>query len=187
MEKTLDEIGCTTIAPLHGELWRPVTDTNEAYWISNMGRLLCRNWKGSGRDAIMKPAKDAKGYVRTMLKYGDRFRTIKVHRIVAQEWVDNPGNKPHVDHMNFVRDDNRSDNLRWVTPLENTQRSHAAGNFACVDGSKNPFSKLNEKVVVEIRRRFKGGETRRQLAHEYGVAPATIKDVVLRSWKHVKS
>ena len=42
-----------------------------------------------------------------------------VHRLVAEAFIPNIDNKPHIDHINTVRDDNRVENLRWVTHLEN--------------------------------------------------------------------
>ena len=33
--------------------------------------------------------------------------------------IPNPENKTEVDHINTIRNDNRVENLRWVTPFEN--------------------------------------------------------------------
>lgn len=46
-------------------------------------------------------------------------KTFKIHRLVAQTFIPNPDNKPCVDHINTIRDDNRVENLRWVTHKEN--------------------------------------------------------------------
>jgi hypothetical protein len=175
------------------EQWKPITGTGDAYFISNMGRIMCTNWKGTGRKEIMKPAVDAKGYYRTMIKYADgKYRTIKVHRIVATEWIDNPMGKPQVNHINFDRTDNRACNLEWTTPRENSMHSYSAGRISkpiCtnfVKGSRIGTSKLNEEQVLEIRAKFKPRiYTREMLAKEYGVAASTIKDVILRRWRHV--
>lgn len=174
------------------EKWKPIAGTNDAYFVSDAGRIMCTNWKGTGRREIMRPAMDSKGYLRTMLKYEDKYRTVKVHRIVAQAWIPNPDNKPQVDHQNFDRADNRAVNLKWATPFENTMHSHNAGRIQMpkfsdgIPGSRNGQAKLNERQVAEIRAKFKPRiYTRQMLGAEYGVSPATIKDVILRSWKHV--
>lgn len=46
------------------------------------------------------------------------------HRIVAQTFLDNPLNKPDVNHKNGIRHDNRVENLEWVIKSENLIHSH---------------------------------------------------------------
>lgn len=191
MNYTLENLGIE-LDSLPNEQWRYVAHTNNRYLISNMGRLLTTGYRGSKRCTIMKPAKDANGYYRTMLLIDGKFKTIKLHRIVAQNWIDNPMNKLQVNHINFDRADNRVDNLEWATPKENALHSYNNGrikrpictNF--VKGSKIGTSKLNEEQVKEIRQKFKPRiYTREMLAQEYGVSQHTIKDAILRRWKHV--
>ena len=45
--------------------------------------------------------------------------TVCQHRLLAQAFIANPDNLPHVDHINGDSSDNRLENLRWVTRQEN--------------------------------------------------------------------
>ena len=68
---------------------------------------------------ILKPAKVKTGYMCVSLRKNGESKTVRVHRLLAKAFIPNPDNKPHVDHINGVRDDNRLENLRWCTNQEN--------------------------------------------------------------------
>ena len=184
--KTINDLGATEVQFLHGEFWRAVENTSERYWVSNVGRLLCTNWKGTGRKRVMVPSPDHKGYLRTMIKTDEGYKTVKIHRLVAKAWLPEQLGKTHVDHINSIKTDNRCENLAWVTQHENTMKAFDEGRFFTCSGEKNGCSKLNDDKVREIRRLFKEGKTRKEIAPIFGVAPATVKNVILRGWKHVK-
>ena len=48
-------------------------------------------------------------------------RTYLKHRIIALQFIDNPNNLPSIDHINHNRQDNRIENLRWVTTSDNNR------------------------------------------------------------------
>ena len=65
----------------------------------------------------------------TLLIAGQQKR-MRVHRMVAETFLDNPEKKPYVNHINGNRGDNNVENLEWVTPSENTQHAVETGLFA---------------------------------------------------------
>lgn len=174
-------------------IWKTIPNYN-LYQCSNKGEIKTFNWKGSGREAIMKPALDSNGYCRTMLKRDDgKIHTIKVHRIVAQTFIDNPENKPSVNHINGVRNDNRLENLEWCTHSENLCHSYKIGNSSN-RGEKNPCAKLTDAQAMEIienytfgRKGLKKGELSKvDIAKKYNVPVSVIKRLVQKkTWIHL--
>lgn len=66
-----------------------------------------------------KAHKNSRGYMDYTFS-GDGIQSIiTVHRLIAEAFIPNPKNKPCIDHINTVKDDNRIENLRWCTQQEN--------------------------------------------------------------------
>ena len=170
---------------------------NSNYSISNKGVLKTSNWKNKSKDAIMKPALNRKGYLKTILVLNSVNKPVFIHRLVAMAFIPNPENKPQVNHINGIKTDNRVENLEWVTAKENVNHAIQNGLIKSVagwnkglntsQGSENVNSILDEKKVIEIRLKFVPRRyTRKMLAYEYGVKESTIKDVLIRkSWRHI--
>lgn len=192
------------------EIWKGITEFEGNYEVSNLGRvrsveriLIRSNGTTHTRvSKVLKPATDGNGYLRCALSFNGKLYTRKVHRLVAQAFIENDVDGLVVNHLNFNRQDNRVENLEWCTALENANHSIKAGRFQMKAddalrlrsvnntpkaGSLNGIAKLTEDKVVEILKKYTPTVyTRKMLAEEYGVMPATIKDIVnRRSWKHV--
>lgn len=50
-----------------------------------------------------------------------------VHRIIALSWIENPENKPYINHKDGNRKNNNKDNLEWATKAENNQHAYDTG------------------------------------------------------------
>ena len=61
------------------------------------------------------------GYYRAGLSKNKNKHKFYIHRLIAEAYIPNPHNKPEVDHINRIRNDNRIENLRWATHSENNQ------------------------------------------------------------------
>ena len=71
-----------------------------------------------------------------------------VHRLVAQTFIHNPSNKDFVNYINLVKDDNRVENLEWVSKEENIEHF-----LASTTRTRNLYSQDFKKEVAN----FPGG------------------------------
>jgi len=69
---------------------------------------------------IKKSNKDWGGYlITTLVNDNGESVTKYLHRLVSQNFIPNPENKPQVNHINGIKTDNRAENLEWSTLSEN--------------------------------------------------------------------
>jgi hypothetical protein len=71
--------------------------------------------------------KDTNGYMKCQIWVNGKSKNILQHRLLAEKFIDNQGNKPQVNHKNGIKHDNRIENLEWVTQSENAKHSFANG------------------------------------------------------------
>lgn len=115
----------------------------------------------------------------------DKFRPL--HRIVAETFVPNPLGLPQVNHIDGNRENNRADNLEWVTASRNMSHAYSTG-LKTNRGEINPVSKLTEQDVRNIRTLAARGLTARAIRDRLRlpVGIATVKAVRLgKNWGHV--
>lgn len=115
-------------------------------------------------------------------------KTYKVHRLVAEAFIDNPDNLPQVNHIDANKKNNNVNNLEWCTFSENQLHAYKNG-LNSNAGERNPAHKLNENDVRYIRTNYKRrdkvyGIT--AMAKKYNVDRHTITRIVNdKYWKEV--
>lgn len=106
------------LSDLDGEVWKPVVGFERFFQISNLGRLKTTA-RPKVRERIKMPKNNGKGYWLHDFCIKNVHHYKYIHRLVAEAFLENPRNKPEVDHLNANRSDNRLVNLEWVSHLEN--------------------------------------------------------------------
>ena len=113
------------------------------YQVSTFGNV--KNDK-SGR--ILKPGL-SDGYFKVDLRVDGDSSNKKIHKLVANAFLENPENKKNVDHVDRNRLDNHLSNLRFATGSENAQnKSMMTNNTSGVAGVS--WYKKTSKWTVHI-------------------------------------
>lgn len=133
------------------EIWRCI-DGYESYEVSNLGRV--RNKYGK----ILVQPTDKDGYKTVSLCKNANQQTFHVHRLVAIAFIGCDNDDYTVDHKNSVKDDNRVENLQWMTRRENVQKYHREQKHNLYEvGHRRSFGKRGEWKRIPIIRCDRNG------------------------------
>jgi len=114
------------------EIFKDIKGYEKLYQVSNLGNIKSLP-KGDGngnRERLLKPEVlqyDHTSYNRVTLSKEGNTKRFQVHQLVAQAFIPNPDNKPHVNHIDNNGLNNSVDNLEWCTAEENMAHSATQG------------------------------------------------------------
>lgn len=94
------------------EIWKPIANF-ENYEISNYGRVKSLNYNHANQERILVPEVTKKGYLRICLSKNNIKYKFRIHRLVAEAFIQNPDNLPQVNHKDEDKINNCVDNLEW--------------------------------------------------------------------------
>ncbi|MGL4572738.1 MAG: HNH endonuclease [Clostridium sp.] len=128
------------------EEWKYIEGFEDRYKISNTGKVF-----SSYCNKEMKSFATGKGYLnrennggyKSIILYSKvlhKGKNFKIHRLVAQHFIDNPKNLPQVNHIDGNKHNNNVDNLEWCTNSQN--QIHAYKNGLSGKNPPTPPSKL---------------------------------------------
>lgn len=176
------------------EIFKDIEGYDGTYQVSNLGKVKSNQRAVNCKDRYFKtlPAINFKPtmrgqYLKVTLRFAGRYKNENIHRLVAGAFIDNPENKPFVNHKDGNKFNNCSDNLEWLTPSENTRHAlrHSLMNTARGE-AKIRTAKLTTVQILSIRQEVKSAP-QTEVAKKYGVCQQAISRIVThRNWAHIK-
>lgn len=120
------------------EIWKDIKDYEGLYQISNLGNVQRigeyiiqskgkTKYKRYMKNKTLKFNSDKQGYLLVHLCKAGIRKCKKVHRLVADAFIENKDNKPYVNHKDGIKQNNSVNNLEWVTPSENNIHAYRTG------------------------------------------------------------
>jgi hypothetical protein len=137
------------------EIWKTIKDYPN-YQVSNLGNVKSLNYNKTKKEKLLSKCVNSNGYETVNLYKNGQFKNTKVHKLVAQEFLNHKpcGYKLVVNHINFIKTDNRVENLEIVTARENSNQKHlkSTSDFVGVSWLK---SRNKWRSVIRINKKTK--------------------------------
>lgn len=161
------------------EIWKIIEEFPK-YEVSSLGKV-----RGLVRGRNLTPTVND-GYLAVKL-YGCCIKTIKVHRLVAKAFLENPDDLLEVNHKDGNKHNNCVPNLEWINHRDNIIHAYKMGLIPLLKGELNGMSKLTESQVLEIRNKYIPRKySCRKLASEYGISATKVCQIINnKAWSHI--
>ena len=163
------------------ETWKDIVGYEGLYQVSTLGRV-----KSLTTGCIRKTYFDTNGYqLVTLNKNGQKTRK-RIHRIVAETFIDGFNVKLDVNHKDGNKSNNCVENLEWCTRSQNVTHAFRNGLNHAASGEKNGKSKLTEPEVLQIREAWDRLHNYCKVARMFSVNEGTVWAIVNgKTWKGV--
>lgn len=175
-------------------IWKPIPREpfSKYYEVSNDGRVRRipgfisdgRFIKGGELRQVM-----VRRYLVVLLQCEGEKWMPRVHQLVALAFIGEPPGPIGVtgwtvNHINMKKQDNRVENLEWMTAADN--HAHAVANGLKSRGERHYKAKLSEDIVRSMRQMRSKGMKIKEIADQLGLKEHLASDAILgRCWKHV--
>lgn len=149
--------------------------------VKSLGRVTKMFHGGAYKhlERVMKLSRGKQGYMHVGIgPHRKSTPTVRVHRLVAEAFIPNPEGKKTVNHINGVEDDNRVENLEWVTQSENNKRAWATGLRVKRYGSR----KFTMEEILSMRDKYVSGASLNDVGVVYGISGMAAQNQLKRAF-----
>lgn len=158
------------------EIWRDVvildgkseTDTYKGkYQVSNLGNVKSLNYRGSSKEKLLLP-QITDGYYFVYLYKDGKRKSFAIHRLVGFTFLgDTFFENAQIDHINTIRTDNNAENLKWVTPLENSNNELSKKHKSESHKGKHRSDETKIKISNAIKGNKHSEETKAKMSQNH--------------------
>ena len=142
----------------------------DMYQVSTEGKVISHYGE---KPKYLKPAVDAIGYNHVRLYKEDGAKLFKLHRLVAEHFLENPKKLRTINHKNGDKTDNRVENLEWLSHSDNVKHAWKIG---LNTGRKITLSDEAVKDIVDNYIPYK--KPMKYFGQKYGVSVTKIRNVL---------
>lgn len=156
------------------EIWRDIEGYEGLYQVSNEGRIKDLNYRGKGKEVILKGTNQTNGqtnYKRTVVRLckDGTGKDYKLHFLVAKTFIPNPNNYKCINHIDGNPLNNNVNNLEWTTQKKNV--AHAIDHNLIIHRIKT----IDRETMIEL---LNNGFNYDEIAKELGIAKGTVHNYI---------
>lgn len=153
--------------------WQPVIGWEYFYEVNREGLI-----RKAGDKHVIGQWENDNGYF--LVRLSNPRKMARVHRLVAEAFVENPNSKPFVNHVDNNRSNNNADNLEWCTQLENIRHADKQGRIKkdYWIGKRSPNASLSDEQVHKVKELRKLGYPQQKIASQIGTSKRTVQRIL---------
>lgn len=180
----------------NGEILKDIPGYEKLYAITNRGRVWSYGNNRNYGQRWLKP-QNYQNYLVVGLYKNNACKKWRVHRLVAMAFLENPENKPFINHKDFNTTNNDVNNLEWCTPAENSAYSKNRARWQnMIDkgtwkkGAKIANDKETWRIAVaacSAKQSWKKGARKANELQTYKIAQKAAKEANKKAVKLLKA
>lgn len=117
------------------------------YFIEDNGRVWSEH-----SNKFLKPLRDTNGYLMVNLHKDGKQYSKRIHRLVAEAFINNPNNYDQINHIDENKENNNVNNLEWCTVSYNN--NYGTHYEKCVNALKTAKRATKQVQCVETKQIF---------------------------------
>ena len=177
---------------MQNEIWRDISEFKGFYQISNMGRVRRiadysnqnSHWKLK-EPRILNNRVSSTGYLRVVLSINGKHYDRYIHRLVANEFVDNPYGYKEVNHLDGDKTNNKADNLEWCTRSQNNSHAYKIG-LKQVSGCCGKLKKKVAQIDTKTNKITRIFESIDSVSKEFNCNHSSVTNCCMKRFKTLK-